>query len=377
MRDALFAAASPLATTTLIALTFALLYTIVCMVAYKRQRSILYGHRWPFLPPHPKGADAVFWQVDTISIVTRDHKKLYAWHWPAPKNSNPWPELRFLIKESDRRDVINLARTLRTKLFDWLRNVDILLFHGNAANRITRKRWMLLVREVLGCSVTVLDYRGYGGSQGTPTQHGLLKDGRAAIEWLRSKQSRERQSAAAAGLAAGASQRQLVLWGESLGSAVAVALAARPPEGVGGPDAVVIESGFSSIVDVAAHHAWYLPVRLLMMDKFESDKLAPRLKDTPVLIMHGRKDQLAPIKLARKLYNALPRQTDASVARSNKEFVEFPEGEHNGLYEKNPGIGSDSVVSFLSRWLCPEQLRSKVEAALSRTRQLGDDQGLV
>ena len=146
----------------------------------------------------------------------------------------------------------------------------MLLFHGNAGDRSHRLGWMSLLREGLGVSVTVLDYRGYGGSEGTPSESGLLADGVAAAKWLVSARGRHDASgggAAAGGAAAGGGRRRLVLWGESIGSGVAIALASDDAEGGARlspserPDAVVIEAGLTSCLEIAAGAYPWLPIR--------------------------------------------------------------------------------------------------------------------
>ena len=97
-----------------------------------------------------------------------------------------------------------------------LASIDVLMLHGNAGDRSNRLGWMHLLHDGLGLSVFVLDYRGYGGSSGSPTEKGLIEDGRAAARWIRDRRRAE-----------GKRGRRLVLWGESIGSGVAIALAAE------------------------------------------------------------------------------------------------------------------------------------------------------
>jgi uncharacterized protein len=109
---------------------------------------------------------------------------------------------------------------------------------------------------------------------------------------------------------------RLVLWGESLGSGVAVALAAEKPVGK-----LVLEAPFTSAADVAASVYPFVPVRLLMKDQFRSDERIGRVS-APVLIMHGEHDNVVPFRLGERLYE---------LVRSEKRFVRFPDGGHEGL----------------------------------------------
>ena len=147
----------------------------------------------------------------------------------------------------------------------------ILYFHGNGgALRDRVERFGKLARD--GFGLVALEYRGYGGNTGTPTEAGLIADAEAAYAYA----------------AARYPAKQIVLWGESLGSGVAVALATRKPVA-----RVILEAPFTSAVAVAAAHYWYLPVGLLMKDQFRSDAVIGNVT-APVLILHGARDQVVP-----------------------------------------------------------------------------------
>jgi fermentation-respiration switch protein FrsA (DUF1100 family) len=109
---------------------------------------------------------------------------------------------------------------------------------------------------------------------------------------------------------------KLVLWGESLGTGVAVPIAAKGPVG-----AVILEAPFTSAADIGAAVYPYIPVRLLMKDQFRSDERIEKVT-APVLIMHGARDRIVPIAFGEKLF---------SLAQEPKKFVRFPEGEHEWL----------------------------------------------
>ena len=142
-----------------------------------------------------------------------------------------------------------------------------LYFHGNGGSlRWRDERFRAIIAD--GSGLIALSYRGYGGSSGRPTEKGLLADAAAAFEFAIARYSTER----------------MILWGESLGSAVAIALAAENPIG-----RLVLEAPFTSAVDVGAQHYWFIPVRLFMKDQFRSDLVAGKIT-APVLVVHGEDD---------------------------------------------------------------------------------------
>jgi fermentation-respiration switch protein FrsA (DUF1100 family) len=151
----------------------------------------------------------------------------------------------------------------------------------------------------LGCSVLVLDYRGYGRSTGEPTEAGLYRDAEAAWRYLTEVR--------------GVPPKQIVLMGRSLGGAVVIDLAARLT-----PGALVVECTFPSLVDIARRLYPYLPVGLLCRDRFESLKEIPQVR-CPTLFFHGTYDGLVPLEDARRLFAAAPEP---------KQFIETP-GHHN------------------------------------------------
>lgn len=153
-----------------------------------------------------------------------------------------------------------------------------------------------------GAGLIAVSYRGYAGSSGRPSESGLRQDGEAAYDFALTRYAADR----------------IVLWGFSLGSGVAVALAADHP--VGG---IILEAPFTSIVDVAAGAFPFrlLPVRWLMRDRFHSDRRIGRVT-APLLVMHGGKDSTVPVAFGEKLF---------ALAHDPKRFVRFPEGRHNDL----------------------------------------------
>jgi fermentation-respiration switch protein FrsA (DUF1100 family) len=175
----------------------------------------------------------------------------------------------------------------------------ILYFHGNGdflAGFFGRFRELIAD----GTGVVALSYRGYAGSSGRPSEQGLLRDAAAAYAFTTARYSADR----------------IVVWGFSLGSGVAVALAAEQPVGK-----VILEAPYASIAEVAASVFPIFPVRLVMRDPFHSDQRIARVK-APLLFMHGARDPTIPLASGEHLFTLAPEP---------KQFVRFPEGGHNDL----------------------------------------------
>jgi fermentation-respiration switch protein FrsA (DUF1100 family) len=151
-----------------------------------------------------------------------------------------------------------------------------------------------------GTGLVALSYRGYAGSSGQPSEQGLLSDAATAFAFAAARYSPER----------------IVVWGFSLGSGVAVAVAATEPIGK-----LILEAPYTSIADVAALAFPWLPVRWLVRDPFRSDQRIAGVT-APLLIMHGGRDPTIPVALGERLF---------ALAHEPKQFVRFAEGGHNDL----------------------------------------------
>jgi fermentation-respiration switch protein FrsA (DUF1100 family) len=151
-----------------------------------------------------------------------------------------------------------------------------------------------------GTGLVALSYRGYAGSSGQPSEQGLLSDAAAAYAFTAARYGAER----------------IVVWGFSLGSGAAVALAAAQPVGK-----LILEAPYTSMADIAASHFRFLPVRWLLKDQFRSDQRIAR-GTAPLLIMHGARDATIPFRFGERLF---------ALAHEPKQLVRFPEGGHNDL----------------------------------------------
>ncbi len=196
--------------------------------------------------------------------------------------------------------------------------VSAVYFHGNGEDVSTCGLRMDQWRDALGASVLVMDYRGYGKSQGKPIERALVADGVRAVQWLA---EREQTSA-----------DDIVLWGRSIGGGVAAGVAE-----VTKPRAIVMETTFDSLVDVAALHITWIPVRWLMRNRFPSAKRLSNY-DGEYIQWHGDADEIVPLDSAKRLYDAIPSTT--------KRFIV---GKRHGHNDESPAEFNDQVQALFKR----------------------------
>ena len=194
-----------------------------------------------------------------------------------------------------------------TELFGWFMPTSgpspvLLWCHGNAGNIIHRLDNLSELHK-LGLSVFLFDYRGYGRSQGRPTEEGLYQDGIAAYRYLTEVQHIQ--------------PRQLVLFGRSLGAAVAGEVASQRAAA-----GLILESAFPSVEILGKEYLWGFPVHWLLAARFD---LAARLQKVrmPVLVIHGDRDEIVPFTMGEQVFQA---------ARSPKAFYRVDGADHNNLY---------------------------------------------
>ncbi len=192
----------------------------------------------------------------------------------------------------------------------------VVVFNGNAGNRAYRAPLATALQEH-GVQVLLFDYRGYGGNEGTPTEAGLRADARAVHSYVVGRSDVD--------------AARLIYFGESLGSAVAVALAAEQP-----PAGLVLRSPFTSLVEVGQFHYPFLPVQLLLRDRFAAIDDIRRV-DCPVLVIVGDRDRVVPLDQSRRLYDAI---------RPPKELV-ILEGDHNDV----DLLAGDEMIAAIVRFL--------------------------
>ena len=200
-----------------------------------------------------------------------------------------------------------------------LPRITVIVFNGNAGNRAHRVPLAAALHRH-GLQVLLVEYRGYGGNPGTPSQKGLAADSRAARAYVAGRSDVDAS--------------RLVYFGESLGTAVAVDLAVEHP-----PAALVLRSPFTSMSDVGQYHYPFLPVRLLLRDRFAAIGQIQRIQ-APLLVIAGGRDRIVPVESSRRVYHA---------ATSPKAFLLIPDADHND-YELFAG---DDMISAIVRFLQP------------------------
>ena len=186
----------------------------------------------------------------------------------------------------------------------------VLILHGNAGNISQRIDYALMFRK-LGYATLLVDYRGYGKSSGAPSEEGTYRDADAAWRWL--TQTR------------GIAERDIVVFGESLGGGVASWIAARHT-----PRALVLASTFTSAVDLGAELYWFLPVRLISRFRYDTFQRLPEVR-APVLVVHSPGDEIIPYSHGQRLYAA---------AREPKAFLELSGGHNEGFVFRRPEWGA-------------------------------------
>jgi uncharacterized protein len=172
------------------------------------------------------------------------------------------------------------------KLKGWFHKKDlinkktILFFHGNAGN-LSNRNYKLNELSKFDINFLILAYRGFSSNQGKPSEKGLYKDAKSALDWLKVK---------------GVKEKNLILYGESLGTAVAVETAQN--KNLAG---IILESPFTSMIELAQKYYPFLPVKILLKDKYETIKKLPNIS-SPILILHGKLDTIVPVAMGEKLF---------------------------------------------------------------------------
>ncbi len=230
--------------------------------------------------------------IQDIQIPTRDHLSMNGWHF-SPASQNP---------SVDHSAIINLEKD------DWL----VLFFPGNAGNRSSR---LDLPQQLTQSKMHVMicDYRGYGDNPGSPSEESLYDDAEAFWNFVIKKKR--------------AAPNHIIIYGESLGGSVATHLAAYASQKNTPPAGLVLSGTFSSMTETASKKFPYFPVRLLLLDRFESDKEIINVT-CPIVQLHGTDDQIVPIEIGKKLFNAAPEKTALGI---KKQFIEVNHAGHNNL----------------------------------------------
>ncbi|WP_119272683.1 alpha/beta hydrolase [Taklimakanibacter deserti] len=253
-------------------------YVFIAAFMYVTQRSHQYFPGNQGLAANAVGLEG----VEDVKLASQDGETLQAWYSPAKPGK-----------------------------------ATILYLHGNGGE-IADRAERFAAYQAQGFGVFFLSYRGYGASTGSPSETGLVNDARAAYDWLTAR---------------GVTPQEIMLVGESLGSGVAVQLAAERPV-----KALALEAPFASAANVAAAAYWWLPVRLLMKDKFDSFAYIGKIK-APLLIIHGDLDGVVPLSEGRALFAA---------ANEPKEMIVIPDGNHGSIFSADTWLRE---MQFFDRYM--------------------------
>lgn len=259
-----------------LALTLVVLYAGVLAGLFFAQRSLLYpgaGRDGPL-----SVAEANLAGFSDITLTTPDNERLVGW-WRPPEPGR----------------------------------AIVVYFHGNGGS-LRNRRSRVEALSGKGRGVLLVSYRGYSGSSGAPTEEGLRVDARAAYDFA----------------ARSVEPNRIVLYGESLGTGVAVRLATERP--VGG---LILDAPYTSTAEVAAGLYWYVPVSWLMHDQYRSLDIIDRVK-APILVMHGDQDRVVPFAFGERLFAAAPEP---------KRFLRLPGVGHTRVLESG---GLSAVDAFLA-----------------------------
>jgi fermentation-respiration switch protein FrsA (DUF1100 family) len=238
------------------------IYVVLALLLYLFQGKMVFLSNLPGRALVASPAD-VGLDYEDVALTSSDNERLHGWYVPA----------------ADSRGVL-------------------LFFHGNAGN-ISHRLDSIKIFHELGLEVLIIDYRGYGQSTGKTTEQGTYLDAQAAWDYLVNTR--------------GIPARRIIIFGRSLGGAIGAWLGVQNT-----PAAVIIESGFSSGVDMAQRLYPFLPSRLLTRLQYPVVDYAARL-NCPVLVIHSRHDEIIPFTMGQAIYAAVTQ---------DKEFLEI-RGDHN------------------------------------------------
>ena len=218
-----------------------IIYFIVLTYIYLFQRNLLYH-------PSVNGyqGDKINFDYEEVFIKNNEGIKLKAWF--------------------HKKDLINKK--------------TILFFHGNAGD-LSNRNYKLNELSKLNVNFLILAWRGFSGNKGNPSEKGLYEDARSAVRWLEKK---------------GVKEKNLIIYGESLGTAIAIETAQN--KNLAG---IILESPFTSMVELAHNYYPFLPVKFLLKDKYETIKKLPNIR-SPLLILHGRLDTIVPFSMGKTLF---------------------------------------------------------------------------
>ena len=270
------------------------MYGALCLYLFLMQAKLIYYPNIPSrnLTASPKDIGLAY---ESVSMVTSDGVMIHGWFVPAQQERG-----------------------------------TLLFFHGNAGN-ISHRLDSIKIFHALGLSTLIIDYRGYGRSLGAISEQGTYLDAEAAWSYLTGTRN----------IAA----RQIVVFGRSLGAAIAAYIAAEQK-----PGGLILESAFTSVPDMAARMYPVFPVRLLSKFQYNTEKFLHSVS-SPVLIIHSPDDEIIPYENGQKLFNS---------AREPKEFLKIQGGHNEGFLASGRAYG-DGISNFIDASL-PDSLQNEKKA---------------
>lgn len=266
------------------------------------------------------------WLIAAFSLFFFQHKLVW---YPAPPPTQTPASFRLPYRDLD------LVTSDGVALDAWWIEADaphgvVLHLHGNAGSIGNRLSIARALRRI-GWSTLLLDYRGYGHSEGTPSEEGTYRDAEAAYDALRN---------------GGVAAERIVAWGESLGGGVAIELARRRPLA-----GVVTEATFTSIPDVGAARFPFLPVRLLARVHYDNFSKVGELTQ-PLLLMHGRSDDLVPFAQGERLFARAQAARAAQPSAAPLHFLPLDSG-HEAVRFGSDVAASATIERFLLACVAP------------------------
>ena len=198
-------------------------------------------------------------------------------------------------------DDINLLGWFHKK--DLNRFKTIVYFHGNAG-KLENRIYKLNHFKDMDVNFLIISWRGFSGNPGKPSEKGLYKDGKSAIAWLKN---------------IGLVEKDIILYGESLGTGVATQIAQNKKFA-----GLILETPFTSMVDAAKNFYPYIPVGLILKDRYENDKKIKNI-NIPILVMHGEADQIVPFKMGKKIYKIANQPKYSYFTKYDNHMMEYDE----------------------------------------------------
>ena len=228
-----------------------------------------------------------------------------------------------VINEPTEIEKVKITTEDKIELLGWFYNKNkntfktILFFHGNAGS-LENRTYKLNHFKDLEVNFLIIAWRGFSGNKGQPNENGLYKDAESAIKWLKMK---------------GINEENIILYGESLGTGVAVEVAQNKKYA-----GVILESPFTSMVNMGKKYYPFFPVHFLLKDKFESHKKIKNIS-VPILIMHGEVDKIVPYAMGKKMYE---------LANEPKFFYSQEYGDHMIEYDEKLLLALKKFIQSLN-----------------------------